>query len=65
MDSLKAFSAKIHCFQLERLRERLWRLNGAEGPGDPARQARYWYRLTQRSKDPRDVLRWYANDSML
>lgn len=49
----------------ERLRERSWLLRGRAPSASEGPQPHYWYRLTQRVRDPRTLWRWYANDSML
>ena len=65
MEFVRAPSVRMRWAQVVRLRERAGQLQGPTACVAGAEQTRYWYCLIRRVRDPRDLLRWYANDSML
>ena len=65
MGCVREMSSGVRWAQVARLWERAGQLQDPTTGFRNAEQTRYWSRLSRRTRDPRDLLRWYANDSML
>ena len=64
MDSRGRAQVRAQWSQMEKLKKRIFQLEGSE-QGEGSRRMKYLFRMSMKMRSPRDLLRWYSNDSMV
>ncbi len=64
MDSRGRAQVRAQRSQMEKLKKRIFQLEGSE-QGEGSRRMKYLFRMSMKMRSPRDLLRWYSNDSMV